>query len=140
MGRRVVLVCGPPCAGKSTYVREHAKPGDLVIDYDDLAQRIEPGSRWDYSPMTRGAVRYQRQQLERQALTMTDGTAWVIRTAADPTRRWLHSQAVRATDVVVLDPGRDTAHARARADGRPAWTTDAIDRWYDTATGSRKES
>ena len=34
------VVTGPPCGGKSTYVREHAKPGDFVIDLDRLALAI----------------------------------------------------------------------------------------------------
>ncbi len=32
----VTVVCGPPGAGKTTYVTEHAKPGDLIVDFDAL--------------------------------------------------------------------------------------------------------
>ena len=34
------VVTGPPCAGKSTYVRENAKSGDLRVDYDLIAQAL----------------------------------------------------------------------------------------------------
>lgn len=36
----VTVVCGPPCSGKSTWVREQMQRGDLVVDYDDIAQRL----------------------------------------------------------------------------------------------------
>lgn len=32
----IVLVCGPPGSGKSTYARESMLPGDLVVDLDRL--------------------------------------------------------------------------------------------------------
>ena len=34
------VVTGPPCAGKSTYIREHAADGDVLVDYDELAQAL----------------------------------------------------------------------------------------------------
>jgi hypothetical protein len=34
----LTVIIGPPCSGKSTYVREHARPGDVVIDFDIIAQ------------------------------------------------------------------------------------------------------
>jgi predicted kinase len=30
----LTVVTGPPCAGKTTYVRNNAKPGDIIIDFD----------------------------------------------------------------------------------------------------------
>src|SRR5690606_407861 len=36
-GRVLYVVTGPPASGKSTWVRAHAKPGDVVVDYDILA-------------------------------------------------------------------------------------------------------
>ncbi len=39
----MILVAGPPAAGKSTWIRDHAKPGDITIDYDTLAQALSPG-------------------------------------------------------------------------------------------------
>lgn len=36
----VYLVYGPPCSGKTTYVREHMKRGDIVSDVDDLYAAI----------------------------------------------------------------------------------------------------
>ena len=32
----VYLICGSPCSGKSTYVKEHFKTGDIVCDVDRL--------------------------------------------------------------------------------------------------------
>lgn len=32
-----VVVCGPPGAGKTTYVEANRRPGDLVFDFDVLA-------------------------------------------------------------------------------------------------------
>ncbi|MCB2007567.1 MAG: HNH endonuclease, partial [Rhodoferax sp.] len=36
----VVVVCGPPGSGKSTYAQDHASPSDLVIDVDVIAARL----------------------------------------------------------------------------------------------------
>jgi predicted kinase len=43
----VTLVAGPPCAGKTTYIREHAEPGDLVLAYDDFAGVLTFGDEAD---------------------------------------------------------------------------------------------
>lgn len=36
----VTVVCGPPGAGKSTYVRDNAGPDDLVVCFDQIARRM----------------------------------------------------------------------------------------------------
>jgi predicted kinase len=33
----LTVVIGPPAGGKSTWVLERAKPGDIVVDFDRLA-------------------------------------------------------------------------------------------------------
>lgn len=39
---RLVVVTGPPCSGKTTYAREHARRGDMVYDLDALADALFP--------------------------------------------------------------------------------------------------
>jgi predicted kinase len=34
----LTVITGAPCSGKSTYARQHATPGDIIIDFDTLAQ------------------------------------------------------------------------------------------------------
>ncbi len=36
----LIIVCGPPAAGKSTYVAERRGPDDLVIDLDQIAAAL----------------------------------------------------------------------------------------------------
>lgn len=44
--RQVYLVYGPPCAGKSTYVKDVAQEGDLIIDMDNIWQAVSGCSRY----------------------------------------------------------------------------------------------
>ncbi len=41
-GARINVLIGPPASGKSTYVLEHAKPSDIVIDLDVIARALMP--------------------------------------------------------------------------------------------------
>lgn len=38
----LIVVCGPPGAGKTTYVLEHSNPWDIIIDHDLLIAAIAP--------------------------------------------------------------------------------------------------
>ncbi|WP_165683056.1 AAA family ATPase, partial [Mycobacteroides abscessus] len=44
------LVTGPPAAGKSTWVRQHAKHGDITIDYDAIASVLTPAGGDPHDP------------------------------------------------------------------------------------------
>lgn len=123
---RRVLVAGPPAAGKSTYVRKHAKPGDLVLDYDDIARELGSPHPWDHPERIGRAA--EREMRRRIAELPPDRDAWVIRCAPGPEREALAAQI--GAEVVVLDVPADEAKRRAVRDGRPAWTRAAIDRWW----------
>lgn len=110
MAGRVVLVCGPPCAGKSTYVRAHAQPGDLVLDQDVIG------------------VQAMRQALA--TLPPAQGTAWVIRPAPGPARRAALAKRLRA-EVVLLTPSAEELTARARQRPDAKRTIAAIRRWAE---------
>lgn len=44
--QRVFLVYGSPCSGKTTWVREHAEPDDLIIDLDSIWECISNTDRY----------------------------------------------------------------------------------------------
>ncbi|SCL32029.1 hypothetical protein GA0070616_4376 [Micromonospora nigra] len=119
MTRTVVLVTGPPCAGKSTYVAQRAQPGDLILDQDQLG------------PRTMG-------RRLRTVATMTTGTAWVIRCQPDPRQRARLANRIRATHHVHLHPGPQTLLARARTRPHPERHLAAIRDWLDREAHARR--
>lgn len=110
MARTVTLVAGPPCAGKTTYVAQHARPGDIVLDQDAI-----------------GATAM-RQGLARVAI-MTDGTAWVIRCCPGPQRRQAFAQQIRATNVILLRPTDEELLTRAAHRPDPRRHIQAVRDW-----------
>ena len=112
----VVLVSGPPCAGKSHHVLTHARPGDLVLDQDVMgAKAFEHGVRTMH---TSGAPR-----------------AWVIRCLAGPARREHYRVEVGATDHVHLLPPTHVLIERARQRANPARHVAAVRSWLDQEAG-----
>ncbi len=77
--RAVHIVCGSPCAGKSTYVRENAAPEDLIVDWDEIVTDL------GYQPrqhLVDGALLPIVSDEWRRRLAVAlqhDGTVWIVR-------------------------------------------------------------
>lgn len=116
--RRVILVTGPPCAGKTTHVKLHAQPGDLVLDQDQLGAR-RMGQAMAALP------------------AMTDGTAWVIRCAPGPTARRALAQRIGATELVHLVEPEHVLVQRAARRPDPRRHIAAVSAWFAAERADR---
>lgn len=75
----VNIVCGPPCVGKSTYVREHAGPDDIIIDWDEIVTDLgfPPRQHFVAPGLTEVISNEWRRRL---ALAVAQpGVVWIIR-------------------------------------------------------------
>lgn len=128
MTRSVTLVVGPPGAGKTTWVSEHAGAGAKVVDFDRIAQSLGSPVEHDHSPEIVAAAKRERTRAEAAIASMTDGRAYVIRTAANPAHRQQIADRIGATRVLVRDPGR--AVVEQRTAGRSESARAAVADWY----------
>jgi hypothetical protein len=142
----VRLVAGPPCAGKTAYVREHAELGDVILDADliysaltggELYGRQPDASLWPIVWAARdGAMR----ELARQRFSSR--SVWIVQTAAERAMR-ARFRATTGAEVLVLETPADVCKARASARFtdrvRLAEYCDAIDRWWAVYTPSAGE-
>lgn len=124
----VTVVCGPPCAGKTTYVREHAQRGDLVVDYDDIARRLGSPRTHDHD------YKYHR-QVEATIARAVDGIkagrherAWIIRTSPTVARSLA---AELSANVVMVDAPDEVLLERASRRRDPQRTARAIREWRE---------
>ena len=131
------IITGPPCAGKSTYVREHAKSGDLRIDYDLIAQALGAENSHAAEGIIKQAAFDAREGAIRTALDdITDAESWIIHTSPSEEHMKLYEQA--GAEVIPLDPGYEVCMERAKKDERPQQTIDGIEKWYAGRKGVNK--
>lgn len=104
---RVVLVCGPPASGKSTYVHLHAHEEDIVIDYDLIAHDMGYG-RDRPANKTADLLRERNARLAALSRVSPNTTAYVIVGApSTPARKWWQEAlGVKPEDVILLLPDR----------------------------------
>lgn len=122
----LTIVVGPPCGGKSTYVKAHAEPGDCIIDLDEIAAVLSPGwdGRWnkallDHAMRSRNAMLGGLHRMRKKR-------AWFIVSAPTTAERdwWLGKLG---GSVLVCNPGIRVCIERAQSrDGR----TDHVVRWF----------
>lgn len=71
------VVTGEPGAGKSTFVRDNAGPGDIVIDFDLLAQAIGSPVEHDHDDQYLHVARAMWRAARHSAVEST-ATVWLI--------------------------------------------------------------
>jgi hypothetical protein len=126
----LTIVMGPPCAGKTTWVHEHAKVGDIVIDYDALAVALTApgGHTHDHTPHVAAVTIAARKAATETALRLAT-TVDVYLIHSKPSRAQRAEYHKLSAKMVTLDPGRDVVRQRAKAE-RTARTYTVIDEWY----------
>lgn len=128
------IICGAPCSGKSTYVREHAKPGELIVDHDAIAVTLGSAEPHAAEGLVREASFRARAAAIDTALEMPDSEAWIIDTEPNPGRVPMYEDA--GAEFIVLDPGIGVCLQRAEQDGRPEGTAERIRKWYSCEKGA----
>ena len=116
----LVIVTGPPCAGKTTYVSEHAQPGDIIIDFDAMAAAFgAPGRQHEYSAAMRDITQYARGAAIKMAIGWhrRGARVWITECEPPPARWQQYAQA--GARHVPLAAGPAEIHRRIDA-GRPA--------------------
>jgi predicted kinase len=127
----VVLICGPPCGGKSTTAERLATgPADWVVDFDVVARELGSPVRWLHPEPYRTHAEQQVVQLLARLPGGGEGTAYVIRSLPRPEQRAIAARISNAAATLVLDPGEDECLRRATVDGRPEGTAEQIRSWY----------
>jgi hypothetical protein len=112
---RVMLVCGPPAAGKSTYVRNHAGAADSVIDLDLIAREFGY-DRERPADATATLLLERNVRLMQLAEAAADHVAWVIVGAPSRKVRDWWRQQLNAEKTILLMPSRAELLERIRKD------------------------
>lgn len=124
------VVTGPPGAGKSTWIKAHAKPKDLVIDFDLLAQAIAGPGLVDraYSRTLEKVVHRMRFAAIREIEHHLDHVDVYLINTSPSARDRAHYQYLKAK-VIVVDPGKDIVMQRVN-DMRQPGMVRVAERWY----------
>jgi len=124
------VITGPPCVGKSTWVRDRAQPGDIVIDLDRIALAItaETTPHHEYPSHIRKAAVMLRKQAVAQALVHArSGSSYIIHAKPNTKARAIYKK--NQAQFVELTAPLQVLLDRAATE-RPAWVSGMIRSWY----------
>lgn len=109
--RKVYLVTGAPCSGKTTFVRERMQEGDLVFDIDDLWQMLSGQQRY-IKPNTLKAVVFNTRLAIKEQIAKGGGSwrnAYIIESLPLATDRKREAERYKAhnCEIVTMEASRE---------------------------------
>jgi 5-methylcytosine-specific restriction endonuclease McrA len=130
----LTVVTGPPCSGKSTHVQAHARPGDIVIDFDRIAQALGSPAPHDHPNQVRWVAIAARKAAITAAIQQhrAGATVWIVHTSIP--RQEMTRYLAAGAEVVTLEVDAAELHRRADAE-RPALWHKLIDEWKPSTQG-----
>lgn len=126
----ITVVTGPPAAGKSSYIRAHAKPTDIVVDLDLIALALAgPGAdHHAHDEVLLRVAHRARQAAIHEAERYADQThLWIIHTMPQAKVRARYKRL--GARIVVVDPGEAIVRQRVRDMRQPGMEA-VVTRWY----------
>jgi hypothetical protein len=132
----IQIVTGPPCGGKSTYIKELAKPGDVIVDMDRIALALttEGTEPFTYSERVRSVAQKARAAAVQEALLVAQGeryqNVYIIHTDPTPDQRAYYR--AMGGRIVEVSPGREECLKRleSRPKANHAIARKYIDEYY----------
>ena len=126
----MIIVAGPPCSGKTTYVRQRALSEEEVLDWDtiytELAGEGPRPAPVGWNPLRQATETEFRRRWEQQT------TGWVIRCAPNNRQRSFMRDQKQATSVVLATPTGECIRRLMLDETRPdkqAWSVEIV-RWW----------
>lgn len=126
----LIVVTGPPAAGKSSWIAAHATARDIVIDLDLITRALTGPNApaWNHDPIASRVALRARHGAIAAALEVVDQVdVYLIHSMPRPKTRKQYEQY--NARFVVVDPGRDVVMQRVRDMRSPALARVAT-RWY----------
>lgn len=132
--KRVYLVYGSPCAGKTTYVNSVATRNDLIVDLDKIHRAICICGLYDKPDATKRAAFNVRDYLLDEVRTATPRRKWqdayIIGTYPDRIDRDMFVQDYGA-ELVHIDTSKEECIKRAYQDIERSSIRDAVIGWIN---------
>lgn len=131
---RLILVCGPPASGKTTYCKERAQPDDEILDLDEIQTELS-GYPIHCAPgyWLEAALKERNKRLHHLAENASGTVYFIIGAPSASERRWW-TERLGAHQVVVLEASKPTCVERWRSDSARDKSTKnfrhIIDRWW----------
>ena len=137
---KLVMLCGPPAGGKSTYLMNNCSPGDAVICLDSIMQELTGLSEHDTRPeRLHDALRIRNEML--RALSTRRGSSWFIVSSPNPRDRLSWRLMLKPSEMIVLAPHLPILARRIKGDPsrRPfvERMIGAAERWWQSNTHLR---
>lgn len=114
--KKVYIITGASCSGKTTYAREHMQAGDIILDIDDLWEMVSGQPRYIKPNQLKPIVFNIRQQLK-DNIARGVGTwrnAFIIESLPYATDRAREAERYKAFNVelITMEATRDECLAR----------------------------
>ena len=128
----LTVVTGPPCSGKTTYVRTRAGAGDIIIDFDAMAQSFGSPVPHEHNAAIRHVTMMARRAAIDAAIVCHErgATAWVVDCNIPASRMRAYTRT--GAHIVTLGAELGELHKRAARE-RPGLWHKLIDEWQPPA-------